>query len=205
MTSAKFGVERDAILTKEIFTFPLIDFGSFNEEQLTLIESLSEKLINREEPWNEIDQFMASIYGLNKNEMQVIEDSLKMSLPYAENKKVAQNNPENETLECFQNELCRVISPFTKRLNLKLWTSIEENLNGNQSGWKFIRIGFSEAKNIKNNLSHKFLSELADQFWVSQVKIHIDETGCELLIGQLAQIDIGQKQSSITSFRYSKH
>ncbi|HIQ34603.1 class I SAM-dependent DNA methyltransferase [Acinetobacter venetianus] len=187
MTSAKFGVERDAILTKEIFTFPLIDFGSFNEEQLTLIESLSEKLINREEPWNEIDQFMASIYGLNKNEMQVIEDSLKMSLPYAENKKVAQNNPENETLECFQNELCRVISPFTKRLNLKLWTSIEENLNGNQSGWKFIRIGFSEAKNIKNNLSHKFLSELADQFWVSQVKIHIDETGCELLIGQLAQ------------------
>jgi hypothetical protein len=194
MTSAKFGVERDAILTKEIFTFPLIDFGSFNEEQLTLIESLSEKLINREEPWNEIDQFMASIYGLNKNEMQVIEDSLKMSLPYAENKKVAQNNPENETLECFQNELCRVISPFTKRLNLKLWTSIEENLNGNQSGWKFIRIGFSEAKNIKNNLSHKFLSELADQFWVSQVKIHIDETGCELLIGQLAQIDIGQKQ-----------
>ena len=89
MTSAKFGVERDAILTKEIFTFPLIDFGSFNEEQLTLIESLSEKLINREEPWNEIDQFMASIYGLNKNEMQVIEDSLKMSLPYAENKKVA--------------------------------------------------------------------------------------------------------------------
>ena len=57
MTSAKFGIERDAGLKEDVDSFPFIPFESLTADQCNSLLGLSTRLIAGENPWEEIDVF----------------------------------------------------------------------------------------------------------------------------------------------------
>lgn len=185
MMSSKFGVERDSLLKEDIDLFPVIPLDSLNETQRIKISQLSDQLIGGQEPWESIDDFVASIYDLSATDKQVIRDTLETALPYTEVQNFAQNPPHKQTVEAFAAELVRIALPFAQRMGFNIWAQVAPHPQCN--GWRFLRVGFLAA-GFENTVSDQlFLTELADHFWASQIRVHVDSSGHELLIGQLAQ------------------
>jgi hypothetical protein len=185
MTSSKFGVERESFLTKEIYSFPMVDFNHLTAEHHAEIIAINKLMIQGKQPWHEIDTFIASLYGLTPIDRQVIKDSLATALPYDIPTKFSQSAPMPETIESFLEEMIRILRPFTQRLELDLWAKPDLSMKSRE--WRFFRIGFSNTIESRTTLDELFLTKLADHFWVSRLQVNVDEHGFELLVGQLAQ------------------
>jgi type I restriction-modification system DNA methylase subunit len=185
MFSSKFGVERDSVQKEDVDQFPIIPLEKLDHQQQLKVAQLSEELINGQNPWNEIDEFVASLYELTESDMQVVRDTLAHSLPYTDTQTQAQAVPSNETLIAFVSHLSDVARPFAKRLGLGFDVDLVPN-NG-FDGWRFVCIKRSQ-NNHNSLIDHaSFISQLASNFWASQIRIFPDSHTGNLYVGQLAQ------------------
>lgn len=185
MTSSKFGAECDAILKEDIETFPFIPFESLSSEQRERTATLCRSLIAGECPWNDIDEFFFDLYGLTAADRQVIQDTLKVGLPFGDTLDFAEGIPEDKTFEVFVDEFKRIVQPFAQRLGHRLRVGLE-TIPG-ASHWKFVRVGLARGGGSTGEPLPIviFAKALADDVWASQVRIH-EADGC-LIVGQIAQ------------------
>ena len=152
MTSGEFGYEREVIEKMIIQQIPVIPLDDLSVEDKNKINVLFEELStdNSEENWQKVDSWIATLFGLNKRELQVINDTLQYNLPFAENKKFAQTKPSKSQLYDFCEELMAELAPWGKRLKTNIHVSIVEKVV-TDSPWEILSI---QAYNINQDEFH---------------------------------------------------
>ncbi len=117
MTSGKFGVERPYFQKVDIDAFPVVPVAELPHLE-DEIERVSSGLFAREDCQADIDKLVASVYGLDQWDLEVIQDTLSVSLPAAvEN---AERKPTSSEVETFLERVKWELSPFVDTGALKV-------------------------------------------------------------------------------------
>ena len=96
VTSGKFGFERDVVEKVALDRIPLPDFDKLTPQQRVEIERLVQGLQSGKVSWEQVDEWVMRLYGLGHRDLQVVFDTLEFSLPFAENKRMAQQEPSSD-------------------------------------------------------------------------------------------------------------
>lgn len=113
VTSGKFGFERDVVEKAALNRLPLPDVRAFGKSEFEAICSLFDQLVAGAASWSDVDQWVAHLYGLGSNDLQVIADTLTYNAPFSAAKLAAQAPPQDLTSFCEQVE--RELAPWAKR------------------------------------------------------------------------------------------
>jgi len=185
ITSGKFGFEREVVEKATLDRIPLPDFREFEQSRRREIQALFRKLQSGTASWDDVDGWVARLYGLGPRDLQVISDTLNFNLPFAENKRKAQEVPTKTERERFCDVLSKELLPWCKRFGSELVVSLL--LQPDISPWQGIEVRTNHV-----NLSERVppqdwegLLRTADEAAASEVLLRTGANG--LLIGQLAQ------------------
>ena len=109
MTSGKFGVERPYFQKVDVDTFPVVPIAEVSH--LTReVERVSNQLFKGEACQADVDELAASVYGLNSWDLEVIRDTLSVSLPSAV--EAAERQPTPDETEIFRERVRWELTPF---------------------------------------------------------------------------------------------
>jgi hypothetical protein len=188
-TSSRFGVERDAPLSEDIRRIPFSPPELLRLDQQDRIMYLANQMITdlSSPSWAEIDELIEEIYGLNRWDRQVIDDSLNIYLPEStEEAKLAVKSSSSDQKEVFKNALLASMEPFFNATGRELRVSLCDN--DNTSPWAFIDIDASgQLQQFPDDLSSNILAK-ADDLMVSRI-IHTRENRSGWLrVGILDQV-----------------
>jgi hypothetical protein len=116
MVSGEFGFEREVVEKYIVDKIPVASFDEFGTSELEKIERLFDNLAeeDNEEAWGQVDDWVASLYGLRPRDLQVIADTLAFNLPFADNRKQAQTVPTARQIELFRSTLQSELSPWAR-------------------------------------------------------------------------------------------
>lgn len=117
ITSGEFGFEREVIEKDTLNRIPLPDFRKLPSDKLDEITQLFDELRLSERTWNDVDRWVADLYGLGPTDLQIISDTLAFNLPFAETKIAAQARPNPKTTADFCTLLQGELEPWAKRFN----------------------------------------------------------------------------------------
>ncbi len=102
VTSPEFGAERRRAHKADLGNCPFIPYEKLSDDQRDEMLRLSGLLDDgRDVPWSEIDAFFAGVYGLDKNDLQVILDTLSVALPYETSRQRACREPKSSEKKTF--------------------------------------------------------------------------------------------------------
>lgn len=122
MASGEFGFEREVVEKVIIDNIPIVPFESLNPDALETIDELFNAIAKDDSPenWVKVDTWAASLYGLNEQDLQVIDDTLRYNLPFAANKRAAQQTPTKNEVAAFCSTLTNELTPWGKREGLQI-------------------------------------------------------------------------------------
>ena len=117
MTCGKFGIEREVVEKITIDNIPVVPFESLDSAALEAVPVLFDAIVKEDsrENWAKVDAWAASLYGLNEQDLQVIDDTLRYNLPFASNKKAAQTPPTKDEVVAFCCSLKNELVPWAQR------------------------------------------------------------------------------------------
>lgn len=117
MTCGKFGIEREVVEKITIDNIPLVPFETLDSSTLASIDQLFEAIAQEDSPenWAKVDALAASLYGLDEQDLQVIDDTLRYNLPFASNKNAAQMPPTKDEVAAFCRSLKNELAPWAQR------------------------------------------------------------------------------------------
>jgi hypothetical protein len=115
VTSGKFGFEREVLEKASLERMPIPDFLKLPETKRREARDLFDGLVMGRAQWDEVDEWVAALYGLGRRDRQVIFDTLKSNLPFAENRRHAQAIPDHEEITDFQDVLLNELQPWAER------------------------------------------------------------------------------------------
>lgn len=120
VTSGRFGVEREAVEKVNVDRIPLPDFRNLSAGQKDEIGRLFDRLEKDEGVWPEVNQWVARLYGLGARDLQVISDTLAFNLPFARNKRAAQEIPTEHDQARFLEVLASELRPWSARFGSEI-------------------------------------------------------------------------------------
>ena len=187
MTSGEFGFEREVIEKATLDRIPLPDFDKLETFQRSEIEVLIEGLHSGKATWDDVDEWVMRLYGLGQRDLQVIFDTLKFNLPFAENKNNAQAKPNRDEIERFCEVLRDELKPWCRRFGSEL--IIRHISMPPLSPWQAITIRRVQderesSESVPGEDCIKLLN-VAEDFAASEILV--DNEPQELLVGRLAQ------------------
>lgn len=113
MTSSMLGAERKILYKSDFDGCPIVPLEKLASQQKEHLLLLSERLIGEDKTvFAEIDAFFAELYGLHEIDLQVIRDTLNVSLPYVEILQHACTSPKVDEQVKFQQHLESLLCPF---------------------------------------------------------------------------------------------
>jgi len=117
ITSGRFGVEREVIEKITIDNIPVVPIESLDSSAVESIDHLFDSIVRENSPenWAKVDAWAASLYGLDEQDLQVIDDTLRYNLPFASNKKAAQTPPSKDEVVAFCHGLKSELLPWAQR------------------------------------------------------------------------------------------
>ena len=189
MTSGGFGFERDVIEKATLDRMPIPDFNNLTTDQREKIAELVEGLQSGEKSWEDVDNWIVRLYGLGKQDWQIISDTLEFGLPFAKNKKEAQSIPTSLEKERFVKVLRSELSPWCERFGSAL--AVDQIPPLARSPWQVIRVRTGAPKALGESMESVPESDwvrllnAADQ--AASSEIFVDKGRDGLLIGRLAQ------------------
>ena len=186
VTSGEFGFEREVIEKATLDGIPLPDFDKLTQQQREDIESLVRGLQSGRVSWEEVDEWVRRLYGVGQRDWEVISDTLKFNLPFAENKSKAQARPRVDERKRFCEVIREELRPWCDRFGSRL--TVNESLMPARSPWHAIaiRTGCREPKETIPPDDWTGLLRVADKAAASEILV--DNGPSELLIGRLAQM-----------------
>ena len=103
VVSGKFGFERDTIEKATIDSLPVVPIEDLDEDNLETLDRLFEALAagDSQTTWADADRWVASLYGLNERDLQVIDDTLTYHLPFSTNRQAAYRPPDSSLQAMF--------------------------------------------------------------------------------------------------------
>lgn len=184
ITSGEFGFEREVIEKAALDRIPLPDFRKLMPERLEEITQLFDGLRSSEKTWDDVDRWVAELYGLGPIDLQIISDTLALNLPFAETKSAAQARPDPKTTADFCTLLQNELEPWAKRFNAQVGVSMVSNRP--TSPWLGLRLHTGPSTpDADVERDWEGLLAMADATAASEMVVK-DRSG-GLLIGRLAQ------------------
>ncbi|MBI1905737.1 MAG: N-6 DNA methylase [Rhodocyclales bacterium] len=142
MTSAKFGVEREALQLHDVESFPLVPPETLCSAVRTNIEECAKALLDNQPDWEELDTTVAGIYGLGRYDQEVIADTLTTRAPFSDVKKNAAMQCSPVQLEHF---CARLLEELSAVLSVSGYAVHVTQLPDDDSlPWKFIAISLDK-------------------------------------------------------------
>jgi hypothetical protein len=190
ITSSKMGVERRTFLKSNIENFPYPDIGRLAEEQRRRAIELSEQLETApNKPWQEINDFIFDLYGLDKHDHQVVKDTLEVAPPYKEARDRANSVPVKIEREAFYAKLQRLLAPsFAVTNEVVTVSEIVPERSDFLAPWYFFAVSASNSPScFSQAIQRKLISQIAQvatETGCSRVILHEDGT---LLVGIIGQ------------------
>ena len=187
LTSPEFAVERRVFQKSDFDEFPFIPLEKLKSNDRKKIWELSEKLAHdSSKPFDEIDDLICKIYGLDDSDIEVIKDTIEVGLPFKQSRKTAETPPTKKHTLNYVRYLTHQLHPFFTVVNQTILAEII-NLDSSEfdQPWQFIKV--TTDKEQINNYSTKALESLinlANDKGSSQIII---KDGEGLLIGLLNQ------------------
>lgn len=188
MTSGEFGFERDVIEKTTIDGTVVPPFDDFAPAERRKMDDLFASLARgSDDAWDDVDAWVARLYGLKARDLDVIGDTLEYSLPFADNRKSAQSLPTGEAVRLFCTTLSTELKPWAGRFG-KLLTAEPAGLPS-VSPWRTLRLCIQDpSANRANNGSQPWSEffKLADHLAASEVVFEDPHAKC-IWIGRLDQ------------------
>jgi hypothetical protein len=188
MTSGEFGFERDVIEKATIDRTVIPAFEDFTAAQRRKMDDLFARLVkDSDEAWNDVDAWVARLYGLKPRDLDVISDTLEYSLPFADNRKSAQSVPTEKAVRLFCATLNSELNTWASRFGKRL--TAEPALLPSVSPWRTLRLYINDApeNSSKTTVQPWFeFFKAADHLAASEVIIEDPEAQC-IWIGRLDQ------------------
>lgn len=184
VTSGKFGFEREVIEKAALDRLPLPDFSALSVEQRSEAASLFDDVVRSVRTWDDVDLWVAGLYGLGPIDLQIIADTLAFNLPFSETKARAQARPTEEMRYRFGALLQAELEPWAKRFNTPI--EVRQVSERAASPWMgvWLTVGTATAPDLTDTEWEGLLS-IADSTAASEVLV--EDTSGGLLIGRLAQ------------------
>ncbi|MFT2095120.1 HsdM family class I SAM-dependent methyltransferase [Acidiphilium multivorum] len=120
ITSGEFGFEREVIEKTALDCIPLPNFRELPSDRRGEIHQLFDGLRVSGMSWDDVDRWVAELYGLGASDLQIISDTLTYNLPFADTKIAAQAPPQAKVIENFCSLLQDELAPWAKRFNRPL-------------------------------------------------------------------------------------
>jgi hypothetical protein len=188
ITSGEFGFERDVIEKATLDHIVVPPLETFTTTERRRMENLFEALArDSQNAWHDVDEWVGKLYGLNPRDLDVISDTLKYSLPFADNRKAAQSVPTGETVRLFCTTLSSELKAWANRFDKRL--TAEPASLPSVSPWLTLRLYAHNASQGRNQLADDPWSEFlkaADQMAASEIVFEDPGAKC-IWIGQLDQ------------------
>ena len=186
VTSGEFGFEREAVEKATLDGIPLPDFETLTQQQRQDIEYLVDGLQSKKVSWEEVDEWVVRLYGLGQRDLQVVFDTLKFNLPFAENKRRAQAVPGSDEQRRFCDVLREELRPWCDRFGSRL--AVDRVPTPAMSPWQAIAVRTSRRESPKKVPPSDWagLLKAADKAAASEILVENEPS--ELLIGRLAQM-----------------
>lgn len=115
LTSGQFGTERDALYKADLEQLPIRPLADLTAAQISRVRELSESIISGNPPWDDINGFVAELYGLNRWDREVMRDTLAVAAPFAGARRRAQRPPSEGDITAFAKRLAHDLRPFADR------------------------------------------------------------------------------------------
>lgn len=169
MTSSKYGVEREVVLKEDIDNFPVIPFDRLNQsEKRTANEIADQMLVGEEINWDTLNSFVNDLYGISKNDAQVMNDTLSISLPTSHSRKLAESKPDTEQVNSYRSALENQLRPFFELAGDQLFVSVSATKS---SGWCSVTISTSDLKKERTTFTQHVLSSISANVGASRIVI----------------------------------
>lgn len=117
ITSGEFGFERDTLEKSTVDGILVPNFDTLPHADRREADRLFNQLriANDEPAWGEVDAWVARLYGLRPRDLQIIDDTLRYNLPFANNRVAAQRQPTRQQVERFRAALEAELQPWGQR------------------------------------------------------------------------------------------
>ncbi len=185
VTSGKFGVERDVVEKVTLDRIPILDFDTLNPSHHVEVATLTEGLTSGDVAWDDVDEWVADLYGLSERDLQTISDTLEFNLPFAANKRNAQAVPTDADKARFCRVLEEELAPWSKRFGSTL--AVEQLPPMETSPWHAISVRAARRGPVPIPATTDWagLISAADATAASEIILENDPN--QLLVGRLAQ------------------
>ncbi|MSP00881.1 MAG: restriction endonuclease subunit M [Acetobacteraceae bacterium] len=181
LTSGEFGFERDVLEKSTIDGILVPDFDSLTRVELDRVDELFDGLSNvaSEETWTEVDAWAAQLYGLQPQDLQVIDDTLRFNLPFAACRAAARARTQEQQVTRFRKVLESELQPWARRNERTI--AVHSAPAATASAWRGlqIRVGAAtEGKPAQLATDWQKLLRAADQLASSLMIYRDDEAQC---------------------------
>ena len=185
VTSGEFGFEREVIEKTTLDRIPLPDFRKFKRARHDEIEVLFEGLRAGATSWNEVDEWVAHLYGLGPRDLQTISDTLEFNLPFAQSERHAQSAPGPQEQARFCEVLEQELRPWCERFGSTIF--VRPLVQPATSPWYGLEMLTTDGDETGTTLANDWSSLLraADAAAATEMLLRDGPKG--LLIGRLAQ------------------
>ena len=113
MTSRRTGFDRQTFNKEELDCLPFPDISNLSEADSIAIRNLAHRLEHEShKPWNEIDSFLFSLYGLDADAEQTVQDTLFAAAAYRRQGRAALQRTMRKHREPFRSELRDLLDPY---------------------------------------------------------------------------------------------
>ena len=114
-TKARFGAERRVLDKADFDDCPILPFEKLSAAERQIVAGLSDRLLARDlTVFDEIDAFFGGLFGLDSKDMEVVRDTVQVTMPYIESRNRACNPPRPTEREHFRRRLESILRPFFK-------------------------------------------------------------------------------------------
>lgn len=187
MTSSQFGIGHDTYNLDDVLHLPIVPYEDLSEDLRNEVDSIASEIANNLQPWERLENFVAKIYRLSCEDLNLIADALNFELPYS---KVRAYGEQPLGIRCngvpseFLTEIDRILRSVLGKYSGPLHVSQMELQN--IDGWAFFRITQgSFAPEIDHRIVSKLVSEVSEPFMTSQLRIQLGPN--DWILGQLAR------------------
>lgn len=185
VTSGEFGFEREVVEKVTLDRMPMPDFRTLSSNQHEEIESLYERLVSGVIDWEEVDEWIATLYGLRSRDLQVVSDTLEFNLPFARNRRAAQSPPSAEEQAKFCEVLKIELAPWCERFGSTI--TLRPLLQPATSPWYGLELRINDKVATAASLEEDWQGLLRAADDVAATELTLQDGANGLLIGRLAQ------------------
>lgn len=113
--SSRIGASYRTFLKEDLDGFPFPNPKDLTSSQWRSVDQVAKRFFNNEdEKWQELNELICDLYGLNAHDAAVIDDTVRFGAPYRSARLPAEQPPQQADVESFCRYLEEMLQPFAK-------------------------------------------------------------------------------------------